>query len=264
MSLSWPDHLHITIGSREVTATIPRAPWRRHAVTHCWPVSSDPPAPWAGALAALTTGLPILPPLRRVSVTVANAFLRYTVLRIPATLDPSERANFIAHKLRAQFGDTAQQWTARTSDTGADGRCLVAAMPSALIHELQTALGPAGAHAAIEPALVPAFNAARRALRTTSGWIVMLEAGHAVVGWQANGHWITVASRTLRDGTTATLFRIIDRESLLNDVGAGAGDVYLLPGSTTLESLGGDDPRYRLHPLPHTLAPAGDDRALAA
>ena len=264
MSHSWPDRFHITLGSRVVTASIPRSPWRRHAVMHRWPAPTDPRAPWAGALTALSTGLRALTPLRRVSVTVANAFLRYTVLRIPATLDPSERNQFIAHKLRTRFGNTAQQWTARTCDTCAGGLCLVAVMPIALIQELNTVLGPGGAHAMIQPALVPAFNAARRALRTTSGWIVMLEAEHAVVGWLTNGHWITIASRTLRDETTAALLRVIDRESLLNDVGAGAGDVYLLPGSTTPEPLNGEDLRFRVHRLRHPAAAAGDDRALAA
>jgi len=247
VSPSWLNRLEIALGPQEVVATVRRAFARSKPVIHRWSVADGADPLWSGATVALVAGRNTLPPTRRVHVTVANRFVRYTALRIPRTLDDAERSTYLAHKLRTQFGDAAQHWSVRTSDTGHPEHHVVAAMPGALIDALLAALGP---HAAIAPALAPAFNAVRRSLRRVSAWAVMLEPGHAVVGWQNEGRWKTLASRALPEPTTAALFRLLDREALLQSIDDTGKDVYLLPGSVRLKAT--DDARYRLHDLAST------------
>jgi hypothetical protein len=102
-------------------------------------------------------------------------------------------------------------------------------------------------------------------LRRVSGWAVMLEPGHAAVGWTNEGRWMTLASRALPEPTTAALSRLLDREALLQSIDVTGRDVYILPGSVRLRAT--DDARYRLHDLaltaPRHPARRGPD-ALAA
>ncbi|MGB5080262.1 MAG: hypothetical protein WBO23_05930, partial [Burkholderiales bacterium] len=74
---------------------------------------------------------------------------------------------------------------------------------------------------AVEPALIAAFNGARREL-PDSCWFAAAEAERIALGLLRDGHWVHLASERCAGEPQAVLARLQARESLL--IGADAPD----------------------------------------
>jgi hypothetical protein len=89
------------------------------------------------------------------------------------------------------------------------------ALDSALLGAIESAAQSSGvALVAVEPALVAAFNSARRAL-PSSCWFAAMEADRLVLGLLLDGQWAHLAAERPPSRSESALARMLARESLL-------------------------------------------------
>jgi hypothetical protein len=149
--------------------------------------------PWHGAVAALESA-----PLDfrcRVSVVLANAFVRYAILPWNDSVDEGEEEAYIRHHFVRIHGERAKGWAVRAAEAGG-GKRLASAIDRALLDSLKRAFGkhPKARLVSVQPELMQRFNAARRAVPSGGAWLVLAEPDRACIALHAGGVWRAVLS----------------------------------------------------------------------
>jgi hypothetical protein len=192
------------------------------------PPGETPPGgePWRAALAALASALHTLPRRTRGRVIVSSAFARYALVPFSTTLvDRRSNEALAEHVFRHIHGDQAGAWTFRVAPAAAGHKRVACALDSALVEAIRSAAKTCGLSLdAIEPALVAAFNSARRDL-PRSCWFAQAEPERIVLGFIHDGEWSHLAAERPSGDPTTALARMIARESLLCAADAPSGDL---------------------------------------
>jgi hypothetical protein len=150
-------------------------------------------APWDGAIAALRA---IEWKERcRVSVVLSNHFVRYALVPWNEALgDPAEEEAYVRHHFARIHGERAKSWALRWSTERAGAPRLASAIDRALLDAVKQSCGAGGKArlVSIQPALMAAANAARRAVPASGAWLVCGDAERACVALHAQGAWRSV------------------------------------------------------------------------
>jgi hypothetical protein len=146
----------------------------------------------------------------RVSVVLSNHFIRYAVLPWSSTLT-SERdwAAFAQHNFVSIYGDVAKTWEFCVSRTKRGHPAITCAVDAALLQSLRQIPGIAS----VQPYLMAAFNARRKALPGPSLWFVVQERGRMTVALIVDGKWKAIRNRQAREGWHESLSDYLDREA---------------------------------------------------
>jgi hypothetical protein len=138
---------------------------------------------WHGALQALK-GVDF--GAAAVSVVLSNHFVRYALVPWSEALStPQEEEAYVRHHFTRIHGERARGWALRWSD----GLC--SAVDQALLQELSSAFsGKPARLVSVQPALMAAFNRARRRIPAAGAWLTHQESGRACValyqrGWRS-------------------------------------------------------------------------------
>lgn len=150
----------------------------------------------------------------RVSIVLANAFVRYALLPANQTLKSGEQWLALArHRLASLHGE-ATDWDIRLSESG--GARIVAAIERGLLEELEATVEAAGASlVSVQPYLMAAFNALRRNAPTGNWWLVIEEPGRLTLALVREGAWTALRSRRVDERWRIVLPDILERESAL-------------------------------------------------
>jgi hypothetical protein len=170
---------------------------------------------WRAPLAALGEALRALPRHARCRVIVSNSFARYALAPFSAAL-VGHRSNqaLAAEVFRRIHGEQAKAWTFRVAPAPPGKNRPACALDSGLVEAVELAARNCGvALEAIEPALVAAFNSARRSL-PISCWFAVVETGRLVLGLLADGEWAHFAAERCTGSWETALARLLARESL--------------------------------------------------
>lgn len=172
--------------------------------------------PWRSSVAALGDALRTLPRGTRCRVIVSGAFARYALVPFSTTLvDRKSNEALAGHVFRHIYGEQADAWACRVAPAAAGRKRVACALDSALVGAIESAAqGPGVALAAIEPALVAAFNSARREL-PSSCWFAAMEADRLALGLLIDGQWAHLAAERCAGWSETALARMLARESLL-------------------------------------------------
>jgi hypothetical protein len=179
--------------------------------------------PWRSPVAALGDALASLPRGTRCRVVVSSSFARYALVPFSPTLVDRKANEVLAgHVFRHIYGEQAEAWACRVSPAAAGRKRVACALDAALLEAIESAARASGAVIeAIEPALIAAFNGARREL-PNSCWFASAEAERVALGLLRDGHWVHLASERCAGEPQAVLARMQARELLL--IGADAPD----------------------------------------
>lgn len=143
-------------------------------------------------------------------VVLSNHFVRYAVLPWSSRL-ASERewTAFAQHSFLSTYGEVARAWEIRVSPTGRGNPVIACAVDSALLE----ALRQIPRLARVQPYLMAAFNARRRALPGLSLWFVLQERGRVTLALIVDGKWKLIRSRQVREDWHESLGDLLDREA---------------------------------------------------
>jgi hypothetical protein len=180
--------------------------------------------PWRSPVAALGDALRTLPRGTRCRVIVSSAFARYALVPFSTTLvDRRSNEALAGHVFRHIYGEQAGAWACRVAPAAAGRKRLACALDSALVGAIASAAKSCGLSLeAIEPALVAAFNSARRGL-VRSCWFAQAEPDRIVLGLLDDGEWVHLAAQRSWGDAGTVLSRMIARESLLFTADSGSG-----------------------------------------
>jgi hypothetical protein len=150
-----------------------------------------------------------------VSLVIADAFVRYTLLPWNAAVKNNEQWSAVArHRFSTLHGAAAAGWDVKITETAPQGARLACAVDRSLIEELATKFVSSGAHlVSVEPFLVAAFNRIRAKVGTGSCWLVVEEPGRLTLAFIQRGVWIAVRTRRVDANWRQLLPQIIERES---------------------------------------------------
>jgi hypothetical protein len=174
---------------------------------------------WHGALEALAQ---VLEGKRkaRVTIVLANAFVRYALLPANETLKTEEQWLALArHRLASVHGRAAEDWEVRLSHTG--GARVVAALERPLLEALEAKVEACGgALVSVQPYLMAAFNRLRARAPQGAWWLVIEEAGRLTLALFVDGAWAALRTRRMDERWRIVLPEILERESALLGIGA--------------------------------------------
>ena len=232
MSRPWRSEIRIAVSPDRVAALKVCGLVHRHVQAEAlWkPAYSDGAPAWRAAVDTLKQNISRLGTASRAGVIISNRLTHYALLNPPENLSQREHGRYVEHKLQAIFGDLSAQWTVRIAGPSKNGALLVAGIDTALLDAIKEALGPALARTAhIEPHFSAAFNRLREHLTAPSGWFVMQEEKHALIGRLSGGAWQSLRGRHLSANSPDALIPAIDREHALHNLAEPVRKVYLLP-----------------------------------
>lgn len=217
MSPQWRDEAAAFVSPRGTALRLMRRGLRPVARLTEHPRGEGVPGePWRAPLAALGDALRTLPRRTRCRVIVSSAFARYALVPFSMTLVDGKSSEALAgHVFRHIYGEQAGAWACRVAPAAAGRKRVACALDSALVGAIESAAQSCGvALVAIEPALVAAFNSARRAL-PGSCWFAAVEADRLVLGLLIDGQWAHLAAERCPSRSEEALARMLARESLL-------------------------------------------------
>ncbi|WP_428423372.1 hypothetical protein [Methylibium sp.] len=177
MSRWFPETVWLCLGTQQATGPAALST----------PLATDPAAPpgpvsprrWEAAWAGLEQQLDAqrLPARARLGCVVAGEFVRYRLIPWSAEFAGSAaRAAFARHCFEETYGAVAREWSVRHSQPGYGRAALACAIDTALVERVQAAAAARKlALVALEPALMRAFNLARRELVHPMFWFVLHE-----------------------------------------------------------------------------------------
>lgn len=231
MSLPWRDELRIGVcPKRLVLARYRRAPLRRLIETSVLPVTGD--LALETAKVAAKAG---------VTIVLSSELLRYALLPWTPTLrSTAEWRDYAQHAFSSTYGEAANAWEVHFCSTGYRRARLAIAVDASLLRSLRALPGVVS----IQPHLMAAFNARRRALRRRNAWLVLQEDGRLTLALVKNGDWQVVRSRRTHGEWQPALQELLDRETAATP-GSGCDDVLLCAESPAPSRLG----RYRVTDL---------------
>lgn len=142
----------------------------------------------------------------RVTHVVPNALVRYAVVPWSDDLaSPEEEEAYVRHHFVRIHGERARGWAVRASPEARGRPRLCSALDPALLSSIKTSYqGKKAKLVSIQPALMAAFNRARKSIPADGAWLVMAEEGRACValysgGWRsvqnARGSWQDLLER---------------------------------------------------------------------
>lgn len=182
---------------------------------------------------------------RKLRVIVSNHFVRYAVLQWSSALTSEEEwQSFAQHSFASVYGDDARQWSIRVSAAGRGKPRVACAIDGTLLARLA---GMPNVDS-IEPHLMAAFNARRRALDERSFWFVVQESGRLTLALVACGKWKVVRNRQAPEHWPRYLSDLLEREGAAAE--EAACDRVMLCAETPVPSNIG---RFRIRDL--TLPP---------
>jgi hypothetical protein len=180
--------------------------------------------PWQGALDALASHKFEAP--CRVTVVLANPFVRYAVVPWSEGLDTAEEEEaYVRHHFAKVYGERSREWEVRASEAAPGAPRLASAVDRRLIDELK-ALFPKGGRAklaSVQPELMSRFNEWRAAIPAAGAWLVLAEPDRACIALHGRSGWSGVLN-----GKGAWL-ELLDRERYR--LGDEVPDVVLLCGA---------------------------------
>lgn len=153
----------------------------------------------------------------RVTIVVSNHFTRYAVIPWSDHLDSAmEIEAYCRHRFAAMFGEQADGWDIRWTRSDRGSPFLASAIDGAFLAQLNAMfLERADRLESVQPYLVTAFNATRKAVGARPCWLVFHEPGRLVICLLRNGRWEAIVSRQADATWPHHLPSIIARESNL-------------------------------------------------
>jgi hypothetical protein len=150
----------------------------------------------------------------RATVVLSSHFVRYLVLPWSQALTCEEDwIAFAHHTFQSTYGAASTTgWQIRLSNTGPGRARVASAVDCALIDALRSLPEVVS----IQPYLMSAFNARRRAIGGKAAWFVLQEATRLTVALIAEGEWQLVRTRQANGDWHAALPALLDRESALS------------------------------------------------
>jgi hypothetical protein len=265
VSLLWSDHVRLGVGrDRLVLAGYQRGVHPRLVRKDIIRVQArDDARAWQAPIDALPAALAASGSTKpEVSVVLSNCFVRYALLPWnPAIRTESEWRTLAQRRLASAYGDVAEDWELRITETVRGGPLVACAVDTALLDALQAKIaeGRARLHS-VQPYLIAAFNRIRRKISRESCWLVIEEPGCLVLALIQHGNWLSIRSRPVDEHWRATLSEILEGESALLALDQPCTQVVLYsPTAFGATSCNG----YRLRDLTLASGTAPADQALA-
>lgn len=218
MSLSWLKTLRVSVAPHGAAALVlsrPRARVLHKSIWEAAPCAAGE-RPWQPTLDAMRANLiPRFHSVRNASVTLSNHFCRYALLPKHEGLATEAEVRAYAHaRLRARFGDVAQDWDLQIDVTR--DAILVCAVEGALLEELRGLFAGIDVQLrSIQPFYAAAFARARPRIARKSGWFVVQERGLAVISRFDAGRWTCLTTRRTPADTAEGLAATFSREQRL-------------------------------------------------
>lgn len=165
-------------------------------------------------------GVAALPPIGRgakVTAVVSSHHVRYALLPWSANLGGEREWEALARlRFDETFGTAVNDWEVRVSPEPKGAPRVAIAVDRAPLEALRAAVKAAGAKLiSVQPALMHAFNAKRRVLRSGPAWLVAPEPGRLTLGLVARGLWELVRVRNVGESWRDELEAILRREEEL-------------------------------------------------
>ena len=212
MSPLWRDQIGVFIGpGKLVLARLKRGIRPQFVAQHGVCVEPSINGDWDLALAALRQQTEQeLWQDANVRVVVSDHWARYAML--PWSPNLTRDAERMAHArliLREAYGDVADQWTVRLSDSTPRAATIISAMPTALLDDLKAAFAPPKFRIiSLQPNLITSFNNWRDKLPQTSAWFASIDDGSLAALHLTDGHCDRVRSVRISDDWTLEMRRM--------------------------------------------------------
>jgi hypothetical protein len=145
------------------------------------PAELDAAEPWRGALERLKAKP--LPKRAEVTVILSNHFVRYAVVPDDSAATDDEALALARFHFTKIHGERAKGWEVRLSDG------LACAIDAALLAGLK---GMFPKLASVQPALMAAYNGARKRIAREGAWLVLAEAERVCVARLGAERWASV------------------------------------------------------------------------
>ncbi|MGO5000038.1 hypothetical protein [Oceanisphaera sp. W20_SRM_FM3] len=186
---------------------------------------------WPAATAALTDLLGMVSSQRQseLCILVSNHFIRYCLLPWSEHIaSPRELESYARICFEEIYGSLGNEWHFRFSPQARGQARLSAAMPAALIANLQQIASERGWRLrSIQPYLMSAFNHFAKTLPKQDFLFILAEPQRSTLLLALGGHWVHVRSLSSLDSDQA-LATLIARETELQKLeGMSAAPVYL-------------------------------------
>ena len=199
MSPLWKDELRVGLcPGRLVIARYRRGLARRLIECAIVPVGADP----IQALAAVADKADV-------TVVLSNHYVRYGVLPWAARLHSNEEwLAYAHHHFSTTYGAASAGWRLGVSAARRGTPRIACAIDADLFERLRGS----GSVRSVEPYLMAAFNARRRAV-STPAWFVVQEPGRLTLGLAGSNGWSLVRNRRAAPDWPDSLADLLDRES---------------------------------------------------
>ena len=142
---------------------------------------------------------------------VSDQWARYSIVPWSDDLHGSqERAAHARVFLERTYGTSAEDWTVTLSDAVPGQSQVAAALPTALLTQLESLLaGRVGPSISIQPQLIASFNVWRRRLPAEGGWFVCIDDGSFAAVQIGGSGWLRVQSVRIGNDWPAELRRLV-------------------------------------------------------
>ena len=220
MSRLWRDHLSLAIAPDRIVLVRARGGLRPQAVAKTIvPVpQTNAEGGWKPALQTLSQ---VLSADRQwhdaqVSAVLSNDFARYQLIPWSDEISSTEERDAYVRQSFAQvYGDGVADWVYVVSAAARGAPWFAAAVERALVvAQLEQAVGQAQSTlVSLMPHVMPAFNSARRVLKTRNLWFVQVEKQQLLLALILDGRWQTISRRHVSDAHWQTeLPLLLERE----------------------------------------------------
>lgn len=153
------------------------------------------------------------------TVVLSNHFIRYAVLPWSAELRTADEwLAYAQHSFARTYGAAAAGWRIRFCPTGRRKPCIACAADATLLESLDALrIGRDTARlVSVQPYLMSAFNARRRALGGDDAWFVLQERGRLTLGLILQGAWTQIRTRNVQADWREALPDLLEREHAAN------------------------------------------------
>jgi hypothetical protein len=153
----------------------------------------------------------------KVTAVISSHHVRYVLLPWSVNLAGEREWEALArHRFAETFGTAVNEWEVRVSPEPKGAPRVAIAVDRGQLAELRAAVKAARAKlVSVQPALMHAFNAKRRALRSGPAWLVAPEPGRLTLALVARGLWELVRVRNVGENWRDELEAILRREEEL-------------------------------------------------
>ena len=172
-------------------------------------------------------------------VILSNHFAHF--LDLPwneAVLSDKEKLALVQLRFAEVYGDASANWEFRLSEGSAFGSPSIAcAIPRESLNQLIAVFKATPLRLrSVQPYLMTAFNACRKALGEEDGWFVLAERDTFCVGLLQSGQWSSIRLRHVVTDWFEEAMQMLEREAMLITGGSDLNNVFLCA-----PELGGPD-----------------------